>query len=77
MVYWLPRIFDFLGYAPYDPSWGSGERLRAVRQGLGLSRLRLAKAMGLHEETLEQWELGRGGPSPRSLERLEGFLRTL
>jgi DNA-binding XRE family transcriptional regulator len=31
----ISHIIDFLGYAPYDPTWSFGERLKAIRSALG------------------------------------------
>ena len=53
---WRPRIIEFLGYAPYDPSWTPGERLRAAREALGLSRRKMAKALGVDEGIVAKWE---------------------
>jgi transcriptional regulator with XRE-family HTH domain len=50
-LHWRPWIIEFLGYAPFDSSWGPGERLRAAREALGLSRWRLAR---------KHWEWMRG-----------------
>jgi DNA-binding XRE family transcriptional regulator len=39
----IPHIIDFLGYAPYDPNWTFGLRLKAIRSALGLSQEQFAK----------------------------------
>ena len=73
----LPRIISFLGYAPYDASWNLAQRLKAIREAVGLSQARLASILGVDEGTVTQWELGRAQPSSRSRQRLETFLGTL
>jgi transcriptional regulator with XRE-family HTH domain len=52
----IPHIIDFLGYAPYNPNWPFGERLRAVRSALGLSQEQLARRAELDESTVAKWE---------------------
>jgi len=77
-LHWRPRIIEFLGYAPWDPSWTLGERLLAARETLGLSRRRAAKALGVDEGTLARWEGGRGKPGRREvLQRFKLFLASL
>ena len=64
-VHHIPAIIDFLGYVPYDPAWTAGERLRAVREALGLSQKKLANALGVDEGTVARWERGSGHDAPK------------
>ena len=32
-----PRVFDFLGYVPYNPGWPLSSRLQARREALGFT----------------------------------------
>lgn len=48
----IPRIIEFLQYAPWAPCQSVLERLKMQRQNLGLSRKRLAKILGVDESSL-------------------------
>jgi transcriptional regulator with XRE-family HTH domain len=69
----IPHIIDFLGYAPYDPTWSFGERLRAVRSALGLSQEQFAKRAGLDETTIAKWEREEHRPTRGNRESLRAF----
>jgi len=72
----IPRIVDFLGYAPYNPRWTPGERIRAQQEALGFSRQRFAEVLGIHESTVRGWGWGWRKPSARFQERVKRFLRS-
>ena len=73
-VYLVPRIYDFLGYAPHTPGLPFGAWLREVRNGLGLSRRKLATRLGMDVTTIDRWEWGRGQPTADSLARIRWLL---
>ncbi|MBI1818634.1 MAG: helix-turn-helix domain-containing protein [Deltaproteobacteria bacterium] len=72
--YLIPRIIDFLGYAPYEPQDRFGSWLLMARRALGLSRKRLAKRLSVDESTIFRWESGRAGPQAALLRRLRAVL---
>jgi DNA-binding transcriptional regulator YiaG len=51
------------------------EKLRISRKILGLSREKLAKEMGVAEDTLASWESRRHCPTKRSLQIIEQILQ--
>jgi DNA-binding XRE family transcriptional regulator len=59
----IPHIIDFLGYAPYDPNWSFGQRLRGIRSALGLSQEQMVGKAGLDERTVSKWEREKHRPS--------------
>jgi len=73
-VYLVPRIYDFLGYAPCAPTDRLGDWLRQVRWGLGLSRRKLGAKLGMDVTTIDRWERGRGRPTLGSLARIRRLL---
>lgn len=72
-VYLIPRIYDFLGYCPWKAPTSFGEWLQMARMGLGLSRRKLAKKLGMDVTTIDRWERGLGRPTDRSLEHVRSF----
>lgn len=73
----IPRIHLFLGYCPYTPSRRVSEWLKLVRQGLGYSQERMARALGIDEDTWRRWEAGRRLPPSQYIERIKRFLEML
>jgi DNA-binding XRE family transcriptional regulator len=73
----IPGIIAFLGYAPYDPGWTFGQRLKAIRSALASSQEQLAKCVGLDESTIAKWEREGHRPSRKGLDALKGLLRRL
>jgi len=67
----LPRIFEFLGYVPFQPGETLSEKLLFSRKILGLSRLKLAKMLGADEGTLLRWERGKAYPVGNHLKAVE------
>jgi DNA-binding transcriptional regulator YiaG len=68
--YLIPRVIEFLGYAPWTaPAW-LGEWLVMARRANGLSRKRFAKRLGVGESTVFRWESERGHTGSRLLARL-------
>jgi transcriptional regulator with XRE-family HTH domain len=69
-VQFLPAIYDFLGYAPWQQPDGFADWLRQARRWMGLSRRKLAARIGVDPTTVDRWERGHGQPSPESQQRL-------
>ena len=63
----IPGIIHFLGYAPHDPDWSFGQRLKAIRSALGLSQVQLANQAKLDESTVARWEREGHRPSKKNL----------
>jgi transcriptional regulator with XRE-family HTH domain len=71
----MPRIREFLGYTPFEVQAASlGEKIKAYRQLLGLSRRALARELKIDPATLARWEKGKGRPSKVLLERIDIYL---
>jgi transcriptional regulator with XRE-family HTH domain len=52
-----PRVIEFLGYDPYPPVAETvGQKMRAKRQGLGLSIKQMARRMNVDESAWGNWE---------------------
>lgn len=59
----LPKIIDFLSYAPYfGPCRSLGEKIIMYRQFLGLSQKALAKQFGVDPCTVRCWEKNESEP---------------
>ena len=55
---------------PIDP-----ERVKRLRQRLGLSQQQLAERLGVTLGSISRWELGKSGPIKPYLEKLEALER--
>jgi len=73
----IPKIINFLGFAPYDPGWSFGLRLKAMRTAVGLSQQQLARRTGLDEGTIAKWEREDHKPRRKTWEDLLTFVRGL
>jgi DNA-binding XRE family transcriptional regulator len=73
-IRFVPKIIQFLGYAPYRQANSLGEGLRVQRTVLGLSQHEAARQIGIDPGTLNGWENARQRPSRRSEEILHPFL---
>jgi len=69
-VHFIPAIYSFLGYAPWEPAEGFAAWLRQARRGSGLSRRNLAVRIGVDPTTVDRWERGRRRPTTESRRRL-------
>jgi len=49
--------------------------LSTVRQKNGLSQKKLAAAIGVTQQTLSSWEVGRTLPKPFQMQKIEDILR--
>ncbi len=64
----IPKIIEFLGYAPFDTTVKTtGEKIVAYRRLLGLSQKRLACHLGIDPSTLGKWERNKRQPTERIL----------
>ena len=72
--YLIPRIIEFLGYAPWTAPATFGEWLRMARRANGFSRKRLAKVLKVDESTVFRWEAGRKHPAPHLVAGLKAIL---
>lgn len=70
----LPKIIEFLGYCPYDPTWGPGETLAAARQYCGITQEALARLVGVDPGTLARWERNERRPLRLCRKRLDEVL---
>lgn len=59
---WMPKIIDFLGYAPYVPPRFLEAWFEAVRRNLGVTRSQVARRIGIDSGTLTRWLQHRGCP---------------
>ena len=73
-VAFIPRIYDFLGYCPWQAPAHFGEWLRMVRHSLGLSRKRLGRYQHIDESTLWRLESGTSVPTRQTEQRLRDLL---
>ncbi len=71
---YIPKIIEFLGYTPYDPSVRTtGEKIVTYRQLLSLSQKKLAHRLGIDPSTLGRWEKNKRQPPERILKDLTTF----
>jgi transcriptional regulator with XRE-family HTH domain len=62
----VPRIINFLGYAPDDTKPESPrQRIPAFRRQQGLTQKELARRLGVDPSTVASWERGEHQPSRR------------
>ncbi len=74
---YIPKIIEFLGYTPYDPSVRTtGEKIVAYRRLLGLSQKRLACHLDIDPSTLGRWERNKRQPPERVLKDLTTFFKS-
>ncbi len=73
-VSYIPRIVEFLGYAPYNPSCLTfGQKIAVWRQSLGHNRRRLARYLRIDPGTLRRWERGQRQPQGKFLKKITRF----
>jgi len=70
----VPAIYDFLGYAPWQPPETFAAWLRQARRGMGMSRRKLAARIGVDPTTVDRWERGQGDATAESMGRLRQCL---
>ncbi len=54
-----------------------GERIRALRQALGLTQEQLAARLGVSFPTVNRWENNHAKPSPLAMEKIEALAKRL
>ena len=59
----IPSIHLFIDYCPYTPGLPVSEWLKLVRQGLGYSQERMARALDVDEGAWRRREVGKRLPS--------------
>ena len=57
-IRYLPAIYDFLGYAPFQPVQTLAGRIKAWRERLGMTQEQLGKFLGISEYQVWEWENG-------------------
>jgi len=73
---YIPKIIEFLGYAPFETSAKSiGEKIIIYRKLRGLSQKQLARQLGIDPGTLSKWEKDKRRPSERLLKDLTTFFK--
>ncbi|MBZ0158987.1 MAG: helix-turn-helix domain-containing protein [bacterium] len=72
----LPKLVTFLGYVPFECPPDPLGRLRYCKLIHGLSYGDLARALGTDDSVVTGWLAWKHRPSPRSVERIDAFLRT-
>jgi hypothetical protein len=70
----IPKIIEFIGYCPYDPTADLIDRVEAIRRVLGLTRKQLAHSLKIDESSLASWVRREHRPVKRSVEILRAFL---
>jgi len=71
----IPRIIEFLGYAPDDTKPHSlGQRIVIHRRLRGLTQKELARRLGADPSTIAGWERDEHQPMRRLLQRLNEAL---
>jgi len=75
-IKYYPRIFDFLGYLPFDDilSQPLRKRLVILRQIIGSSQTELAGRLGVDLSTICSWERGKTHPSKRIVDMIDALL---
>jgi transcriptional regulator with XRE-family HTH domain len=73
----IPRVIDFLGYAPWEAPAHFGGWFQMVRLSLGLSRKRLGRRYHIDEATLWRLESGRSWPTRQTAARLRDLLSSI
>ena len=54
-----------------------GERIRVLRQALGLTQEQLAARLGVSFPTVNRWENNHAKPSPLAMEKIEALAKWL
>ena len=73
-IQYLPKIIDFLGYAPFAKGESFPERLKSYRKLRGLTQRQLADELGVVLPTVQTWEWGIHQPRPKTREQVERYI---
>lgn len=77
-----PKLYEVLRGSPpiteakEEDSMTTGDRIRAERQGAGMTQKALGEACGIAEPTIRRYELGKLNPKYETLEKIAGALNT-
>ena len=70
----IPKIIEFLGYAPYDTKAKTfEEKIKTYRRLIGFSQKKLAYYLGIDPSTIGHWERGKNRPTKRHLNNLTTY----
>ena len=69
----ISKIYNFLGYCPYNRYTLLCQKIRLWRESLGLSQRELAERAGVDESALSAWERGEHKPTAKSKKTLENY----
>lgn len=69
-----PRVFGLLGWDPRPPAVTICDRLKRLREGIGLSQRAMAKRLGINPGTLVRWETGKREPTGERLKKVKALL---
>lgn len=70
---YIPKIIDFLGYAPFECPEDPIGKLRYFKRVNGLSYERLGALMNRDPEQLTDWLSGRVKPCKRNIQSISEF----
>lgn len=73
-VKYMPKIIEFIGYCPYDPTSDPIDRVEAIRRAFGLTQAQMAKILEVDESSLASWVRREHKPAIRSQEILRAFV---
>ena len=73
-IRFIAPIIKFLGYDPLPCPNSFPEKLKTLRQRMGLSQKKLAARLGIDPSTLSGWECGKHRPTKKSRRLIEGLL---
>jgi len=66
----IPKIYDFLGYCPYQRYTLLCQKIRLWRESLGLTQKEMAEQAKIDESMLAGWERGFHKPTVKSKKTL-------
>ena len=74
----MPKIIEFLGYAP-DTNSGKtlGRKIAQYRRLRGINQETMARRLGVDPTTLGRWERDESGPQGQLMKRVEPLIRSL
>lgn len=71
LVHLFPSIIEFLGYFPFDIDTRKiGGEIKRYRYCFGLTQEEMAKALGIDNNTISNYELEKNAPLPSLVNRI-------
>ncbi|MGE0129490.1 MAG: helix-turn-helix domain-containing protein [Blastocatellales bacterium] len=70
----IPRIIEFIGYCPYDPTTNLIDRVETIRRAFGLTQEQFSRILKVDESSFASWVRREHKPVKRSVEILRSFL---